>query len=62
MYLSNGLTASLLTDVSGLDPVYFRLLLQSNCGVSVLDFTPNKDPEGPPKVSLERLNQVRSSF
>lgn len=43
----------------GLGTEYFRILLQSNCGVSVLDFTPN--PEGgSPQICLNRLNQVFS--
>jgi hypothetical protein len=42
---------------SGLGTEYFRILLQSNCGVSVLDFTPR--PEGgSPLICLNRLNQV----
>jgi 2-carboxy-D-arabinitol-1-phosphatase len=36
---------------------YFRILLQSNCGASVLDFTPQTGG-GPPSVCLNRLNQV----
>jgi len=45
----------------GLEADYFRTLLQSNCGVSVLDFTPRPDG-GSPHICLNRLNQVYSSF
>ncbi|KAK4375918.1 hypothetical protein RND71_006595 [Anisodus tanguticus] len=39
---------------------YFRILLQSNCGVSVLDFTPQ--PEGgTPSICLNRSNQTPGS-
>lgn len=41
----------------GLGTEYFRFLLQSNCGVSVLDFTP-KTEGGSPEICLNRLNQV----
>lgn len=47
--------------VSGLETEYFRVLLQSNCGVSVLDFTPRVDGL-PPYVCLNRLNQVNNQF
>ena len=47
--------------VSGLGTEYFRVLLQSNCGVSVLDFTPRLD-DLPPYVCLNRLNQVNNHF
>lgn len=43
---------------SGLGTEYFRVLLQSNCGVSVLDFTP-KPEGGSPNICLNRLNQVK---
>ena len=43
--------------MSGLGTEYFRRLLQSNCGVSVLDFTPRADG-GSPHVCLNRLNQA----
>lgn len=42
---------------AGLGTEYFRILLQSNCGVSVLDFIPKFDG-GRPDISLNRLNQV----
>ncbi|KAL5974567.1 hypothetical protein ACLOJK_031237 [Asimina triloba] len=45
---------------SGLGTKYFRILLQSNCGVSVLDFNPQ--PEGgSPKVSRMMLLQTPNS-
>lgn len=53
--------AFLPVSASGLGPEYFRTLLQSNCGVSVLDFTPDlASGAGSPStlVSLNRLNQV----
>ncbi|KAI3524483.1 hypothetical protein L1887_03139 [Cichorium endivia] len=39
---------------------YFQILLQSNCGVSVLDFVP-KPEGGSPYICLNRLNQNPSS-
>lgn len=48
---------------SGLGTEYFRILLQSNCGVSVLDFAPRVDGgDGSPYICLNRLNQVRYKF
>nr|CBX25320.1 hypothetical_protein [Oryza brachyantha] len=44
----------------GLGTEYFRVLLQSNCGASVLDFTPQTGG-GPPAVCLNRLNQTPNS-
>ncbi|KAF6164092.1 hypothetical protein GIB67_017676 [Kingdonia uniflora] len=41
---------------AGLGPEYFRLLLQSNCGVSILDFIPRVE-EGTPHICLNHLNQ-----
>lgn len=46
---------------SGLGSEYFRVLLQSNCGVSVLDFTPHAEG-GSPIICLNRLNQVRKKM
>lgn len=43
--------------MSGLGTEYFRILLQSNCGVSVLDFIPGEEG-GSPFICLNRLNQV----
>ncbi|KAF6143421.1 hypothetical protein GIB67_029590 [Kingdonia uniflora] len=41
-------------------PEYFSLLLQSNCGVSILDFIPRVEEETP-HISLNRLNQTPRS-
>ncbi|KAF6165859.1 hypothetical protein GIB67_012756 [Kingdonia uniflora] len=51
---------SLVASAMGLGPEYFRLLLQSNCGVSILDFIPRVE-EGTPHICLNRLNQTPSS-
>jgi hypothetical protein len=32
--------------------------MQSNAATSVLDFQPGLTPESPPRVTLDRLNQV----
>lgn len=46
----------------GLGTEYFRILLQSNCGVSVLDFAPRVDGgDGSPYICLNRLNQTPNS-
>ncbi|KAH6793600.1 phosphoglycerate/bisphosphoglycerate mutase family protein [Perilla frutescens var. hirtella] len=55
----NAVNQALVATAIGLSTEYFRVLLQSNCGVSVLDFTPN--PEGgSPEICLNRLNQTPS--
>lgn len=54
----NAVNQALVATATGLGPEYFRQLLQSNCGVSVLDFTPRNSGDGPPYVCLERLNQA----
>lgn len=36
----NAVNQALVATATGLGPEYFRILLQSNCGVSVLDFSP----------------------
>lgn len=55
----NAVNQALVATAIGLGTEYFRILLQSNCGVSVLDFTPN--PEGgSPEICLNRLNQTPS--
>ncbi|CAM6128707.1 unnamed protein product [Calypogeia fissa] len=54
----NAVNQALVATATGLGPEYFRHLLQSNCGVSVLDFTPRIGKEGPPYVCLDRLNQT----
>ncbi|KAL2649872.1 hypothetical protein R1flu_018000 [Riccia fluitans] len=50
----NAVNQALVATALGFGPVYFRHLLQSNCGVSVLDFSAGK-------VCLERLNQTPTS-
>ncbi|KAK4719823.1 hypothetical protein R3W88_018161 [Solanum pinnatisectum] len=56
----NAVNQALVATAIGLGPEYFRILLQSNCGVSVLDFTPQ--PEGgTPNICLNRLNQTPGS-
>ncbi|OAO91658.1 hypothetical protein AXX17_AT5G22050 [Arabidopsis thaliana] len=53
----NAVNQALLATAIGLGTEYFRSLLQSNCGVSVLDFIPRADG-GSPHVCLNRLNQI----
>eukprot|EP00252_Welwitschia_mirabilis_P008931 TRINITY_DN211_c0_g1_i1.p1 TRINITY_DN211_c0_g1~~TRINITY_DN211_c0_g1_i1.p1 ORF type:complete len:309 (+),score=42.82 TRINITY_DN211_c0_g1_i1:67-927(+) len=55
----NAVNQALVSSALGLGPQYFRVLLQSNCGVSVLDFTPNTIADQPPYISLNRLNQAK---
>ncbi|KAG8387533.1 hypothetical protein BUALT_Bualt02G0030900 [Buddleja alternifolia] len=56
----NAVNQALVATAMGLGTEYFRILLQSNCGVSVLDFTPT--PEGGSlDICLNRLNQTPSS-
>ncbi|KAE8037492.1 hypothetical protein FH972_010078 [Carpinus fangiana] len=56
----NAVNQALVATAIGLGTEYFRILLQSNCGVSVLDFTPQ--PEGgSPLICLNRLNQTPNS-
>ncbi|CAE6115104.1 unnamed protein product [Arabidopsis arenosa] len=56
----NAVNQALVATAIGLGTEYFRSLLQSNCGVSVLDFTPTTDG-GSPHVCLNRLNQTPNS-
>ncbi|VVB16817.1 unnamed protein product [Arabis nemorensis] len=56
----NAINQALVATAIGLGTEYFRRLLQSNCGVSVLDFTPRADG-GSPHVCLNRLNQTPNS-
>ncbi|RID73856.1 hypothetical protein BRARA_B00982 [Brassica rapa] len=56
----NAVNQALVSTAIGLGTEYFRRLLQSNCGVSVLDFIPRADG-GSPSVCLNRLNQTPSS-
>ncbi|KAF4369978.1 hypothetical protein G4B88_016139 [Cannabis sativa] len=55
----NAVNQALVATAIGLGTEYFRVLLQSNCGVSVLDFTPRIEG-GSPFVCLDRLNQLTS--
>ncbi|XP_076903890.1 putative 2-carboxy-D-arabinitol-1-phosphatase [Bidens hawaiensis] len=56
----NAVNQALVATAMGFGTEYFRVLLQSNCGVSVLDFVPR--PEGgSPYICLNRLNQTPSS-
>ncbi|CAN1171521.1 Probable 2-carboxy-D-arabinitol-1-phosphatase [Linum perenne] len=56
----NAVNQALVATAIGLGTEYFRILLQSNCGVSVLDFTPRAEG-GSPFICLNRLNQTPSS-
>ncbi|KAK2380144.1 2-carboxy-D-arabinitol-1-phosphatase [Trifolium repens] len=56
----NAVNQALVATAIGLESEYFRTLLQSNCGVSVLDFTPRPDG-GSPHICLNRLNQTPGS-
>ncbi|ESQ42220.1 hypothetical protein EUTSA_v10013362mg [Eutrema salsugineum] len=56
----NAVNQALMATAIGLGAEYFRSLLQSNCGVSVLDFTTRADG-GSPHVCLNRLNQTPKS-
>ncbi|KAL6976398.1 2-carboxy-D-arabinitol-1-phosphatase [Sarracenia purpurea var. burkii] len=53
----NAVNQALVATAIGLGTEYFRILLQSNCGVSVLDFTPQLEG-GSPYICLNRLNQT----
>uniref|UniRef100_A0A2P2M686 2-carboxy-D-arabinitol-1-phosphatase n=1 Tax=Rhizophora mucronata TaxID=61149 RepID=A0A2P2M686_RHIMU len=55
----NAVNQALVATAIGLGTEYFRVLLQSNCGVSVLDFTPQVG--GSPFICLNRLNQTPNS-
>ncbi|KAK9817232.1 hypothetical protein WJX72_011437 [[Myrmecia] bisecta] len=52
----NAVNQALIATAIGLPPTAFRLLLQSNAAVSVLDFQPNADGQSP-TVTLDCLNQ-----
>ncbi|XWS28615.1 hypothetical protein CRYUN_Cryun25bG0085900 [Craigia yunnanensis] len=56
----NAVNQALVATAIGLGTEYFRILLQSNCGVSVLDFAPRLEG-GSPYICLNRLNQTPSS-
>ncbi|KAF3321763.1 2-carboxy-D-arabinitol-1-phosphatase [Carex littledalei] len=53
----NAVNQALVATALGLGTEYFRILLQSNCGVSVIDFTPQVQG-GTPNICLNRLNQT----
>ncbi|KAJ3671345.1 hypothetical protein LUZ60_007424 [Juncus effusus] len=55
----NAVNQALVATALGLGTEYFRVLLQSNCGVSVLDFTPQVGSS--PNICLNRLNQTPNS-
>lgn len=56
----NAVNQALVATAIGLGTEYFRILLQSNCGASVLDFTPRIEG-GSPNICLNRLNQTPNS-
>ncbi|KAK9690089.1 hypothetical protein RND81_09G104300 [Saponaria officinalis] len=56
----NAVNQALVATAIGLGTEYFRVLLQSNCGVSVLDFIPQPEDMSP-YICLNRLNQTPSS-
>ncbi|KAI0496817.1 hypothetical protein KFK09_023141 [Dendrobium nobile] len=56
----NAVNQALVATAIGLGTKYFRILLQSNCGLSVLDFVP-RIGGGSPRISLNRLNQTPNS-
>ncbi|KAJ3703555.1 hypothetical protein LUZ61_007260 [Rhynchospora tenuis] len=56
----NAVNQALVATALDLGTEYFRILLQSNCGVSVLDFTP-QDQGGTLNICLNRLNQTPNS-
>ncbi|XP_054812688.1 probable 2-carboxy-D-arabinitol-1-phosphatase isoform X1 [Prosopis cineraria] len=56
----NAVNQALVATAIGLGTEYFRNLLQSNCGVSVLDFIPRSEG-GSPHICLNRLNQTPGS-
>ncbi|KAK4255207.1 hypothetical protein QN277_008232 [Acacia crassicarpa] len=56
----NAVNQALVATAIGLGTEYFRTLLQSNCGVSVLDFIPRSEG-GSPHICLNRLNQTPGS-
>ncbi|GAB2274652.1 hypothetical protein Dimus_009422 [Dionaea muscipula] len=56
----NAVNQALIATSIGLGTEYYRILMQSNCGVSVLDFIPRAGG-GSPCVCLNRLNQTPDS-
>jgi 2-carboxy-D-arabinitol-1-phosphatase len=57
----NAVNQALVATAVGLQPTFFRRLLQSNAASTVLDFVP-KGPDQPPVVTIDRLNQVCPPF
>lgn len=57
----NAVNQALVATAIGLGPEYFRRLLQSNCGITVLDFTTSSSFNCPPYICLNRLNQIPNS-
>ncbi|GAB2263126.1 hypothetical protein Droror1_Dr00004123 [Drosera rotundifolia] len=55
----NAVNQALIASSIGLGTGYFRRILQSNCGVSALDFIP-RAADGSPHVCLNRLNQTQN--
>lgn len=53
----NVVNQALVATSFGLEAEYFRVLLQSNCGVSVLNFTPRQEGDSP-QICLNLLNQT----
>lgn len=58
----NAVNQALVATAIGLGPEYFRRLLQSNCGITVLDFTTCSSFNCPPYICLNRLNQIHCYF
>ncbi|GMG98472.1 hypothetical protein Nepgr_000312 [Nepenthes gracilis] len=56
----NAVNQALIATSLGLGTEYFRILIQSNCGVSVLDFIPQAGGVSP-YICLNRLNQTPNS-
>lgn len=56
----NAINQALVATAVGLGAEYYRILLQSNCGLTVLDFSP-KTEDGSTNVCLNRLNQTPTS-
>ncbi|KAL9267623.1 putative 2-carboxy-D-arabinitol-1-phosphatase [Drosera capensis] len=56
----NAVNQALIASSIGPGAEYFRRILQSNCGVSALDFIP-RATDGSPHVCLNRLNQTPNS-
>ncbi|GMH38031.1 hypothetical protein BSKO_05915 [Bryopsis sp. KO-2023] len=53
----NAVNQALICSAVGLPPTHFRRLLQSNAATTVVDFQPSDESDGPPRVTLNKLNQ-----